>query len=168
MVSILKFKLVKLRFCPGMVSIPIDIASSPIDEKLLFLHDDGSNELSPPSSRCLNKTIVYPEEINVISEDQFLTTLMAKRETYAYQFSPSNQVTTTATIMKVASIPPYFAYDDFDRDLDVGMVHEKILRHNNVKNMFVHLKYFFRVCLSSHNTADTNHMRIQRCLQLPL
>ena len=84
LVSIPRSKLVKLVFCPGMGSSPIGAASSPIDEKLLFLHGDGSDELGPPSPLCLQTTVVASAEVNVMTEEQCLTALTAKGAEYTY------------------------------------------------------------------------------------
>ena len=138
-----------------MGASPIGAASSPIEDKLLLLHGDGSDELGPPSPLCLQQSVVDATEINVMLEVQCLTAITAKGANYTYPLLPRNQVTSTATIMQVAPIPPYFVYDGFEGDLDAGMVYERLLRHNDVDNeMFTHLKDFLRACLSSHNTAD--------------
>ena len=48
LVSIPKTKFVKVVFCPGIGTSPIGVAASPVDDKFLLLHGDGSIDISPP------------------------------------------------------------------------------------------------------------------------
>ena len=90
LVNISKTKLVKVVFCPGLGSSPIGVASTPIDDKLLFLHGDGSNNIGPPLALCLPKDIVAPAEVNVMTEAQFTTAVTTKGAVYTYPLLPRN------------------------------------------------------------------------------
>ena len=69
LVNIPKSALVKVVFCPGMGSSPIGGGASPVEDKFLFLHGDGSEDIAPPASLCLPKLIATPEEVNVMTEN---------------------------------------------------------------------------------------------------
>ena len=155
LVNIPRSKLVKVVFCPGMGSSPIGVAASAIDEKFLFLHGDGSEDIAPPSPLVFPRLVATPAEMNIMTEEQITTSLTTKGVNYTYPLLQRNHITTQETIMRIAPLPPYFVYDGFEGDLDAGLVYERLLQHNDVENeMFSHLKSFLRACLSSHNAGD--------------
>ena len=137
-----------------------------MDDKFLFLHGDGSDEIGPPPPLCLPKNIVTPVGVHVMTEDQIMTALTSKGTQYTYPLIHQTQVLAQDTILKVAPIPPYFLYDGFEGGLDATLVYERLLRHNDVTDdIFAHLKTFLRACLLSHNTADNNRVPTLRYLR---
>ena len=55
----------------------------------------------------------------------------------------------------MAPNPPYFVYDAFDEDLDVGLLYKQLMKHNGFKyNMFQQLKELVWVYMSSHNMVN--------------
>ena len=140
---------VKVVFCAGMGSTPIGTTPSPIAQKLLFLHGDGNEELGPPHPLAFPSSMVTREEVAVMSEDQLLQALATKGDTFCYPLVPNTRIDESATLMKMAPIPPYFVYDGFDANLNAALVYERLLCHSEGDNvMFDALKQFLRACLS--------------------
>ena len=149
LVNVPKTCKVKVVFCPGMGSSPIGEEPSAIDDHLLFLHGDGSQELGPPLPLSFSSAAANQKEVSVLTEAQFTATVTAKGENYPYPLVASRYITEKKLLMKLAPIPAYFVYDGFHHDLNAGLVYERLMKHNNVENdMFTYLKHFLRGCIS--------------------
>ena len=56
--------------------------------------------------------------------------------------------------MQMALIPPYFVYDGFENGLDSEIILERIMSvSSTTSNMFTHLQYILRACLTSNNAG---------------
>ena len=57
--------------------------------------------------------------------------------------------------MQMDLIPPYLAYDGFEKYLEAALVLERILNvSTTTSNIMTHLHNFLRACLTSHNAGD--------------
>ena len=92
---------------------------------------------------CLPATVVEPKTVEVMTVTQFSTIINSKGAIYSYPLLARNAVSMSGEIMQIYSIPPYFVYDGFEKDLDVALVLERVMSVNpSVNNMFTHLNFF--------------------------
>ena len=157
LVNVPKTKYVKVVYALGVGTSPIGGMASQIDDKILLLHGDGGPDIGPPQTLCVEKAAAASEEVWVMSEEQFTTTITTKGPDYSHPLIMRNAVLTSKTILKLAPLPAYLVYDGIDEDLDAALVLERVMAEPPnlaTQEIFVHLKSFLRACLSSHNNAD--------------
>ena len=145
LVSVPKTKYAKVLYAPGMGTSPIGGAASQIDDKILLLHSNGGADIGPPQTLCLEKTVATQEDMWVMSEEQFTTTITAKGPNYYHPLLMRNTVATSEKVLKLAPIPAYLVYDSVDEDLNAALVLERVLAEpTNVTSLeaFTHLKTF--------------------------
>ena len=67
LVNVAKTLLVKVVYCPGMGSSPIETIPSSIDGKLLFLQGDGNADLGPPQPVCFPASTIEEHDVAMMT-----------------------------------------------------------------------------------------------------
>ena len=102
--------------------------------------------------------MVDRKTVAVMTEAQFIATITSKGAAYTYPLLEKSNVTNTQQTMQMDPITTYFVYDGFENDLDAALFLERIVSvSSTTSNMFTHLKYFLRACLTSQNVGDNKH-----------
>ena len=93
--------------------------------------------------------------VDATTEEKFTANITAKGEANTYPLLEKSNVTNTERTIYMVLIPPYLVYDGFENDLDAALIFEHIMSVlSTTSNMFTHLQYFLRSCLTSHKMWD--------------
>jgi hypothetical protein len=130
-------------------------ATSPVDNKFLFMTGDGGGDIGLPTPIVLPASMRDVKTVASMTHLQFATKLTEKGADYEWPLLRRDKVTTTKDIMQFAPIPSYLVLDGFVGDIDAAEVYERVLSINNDDvEMYSHLKNFLLACLSAHNAPD--------------
>ena len=130
----------------GTVDIGKD---SPIADKYLCLHGEGSTDLGPPDLRIFPNSLM--ESVNALTptDDEVQHALTTKGAAYGVHLIAPRLVANDhkEKLLRIAPIPPYFVYDAFEKPLDAAMIYERLLACAHESNMIAHAKPFLRAAL---------------------
>ena len=131
---------------------------SPIADKYLCLHGEGSAELGPPDLRIFPNSISEQIEVLSPSDDEVQQALTQKGAEYgAHLIAPrlvSNE--NKENILRIAPIPSYFVYKAFENSLNAGMIYERLLTCTHESDMITHAKAFLRAAMVGPFRATDN------------
>ena len=93
-------------------------------------------------------------KVHVITEEQFISTLITKGVDYTYPLVTKLNISTMEEIMKFSLITLYFVYDEFENYLDAALVLERIISSSETNLVFQHSNFFLRACMTSDGAGD--------------
>jgi hypothetical protein len=141
---------------------------SPINSRLLLLHGDGGPDIGLPHPYVLPLETLTVNNVAVMTDEQFTTTLTTKGANFAYPLLPSNRVLETQPILQIAPIPTYLVYDGLNQDLNAADILERLMSVDTADNdTYTHLRHMLRACLSAHNQNQNKPYIAQQYLMAP-
>jgi hypothetical protein len=160
-------KLVKVVYGAG-IGISAIGQHSPINSRLLLLHGDGGPDIGLPHPYVLPTETLTANNVAVMTDEQFTTTLTDKGPNFAYPLLANNRVLETKPILQIAPIPTYLVYDGLNQDLNAADILERLMSLDTVDNeMYTHLKHMLLACLCSHNVNQNKPYIAQQYLMAP-
>lgn len=146
----------------GLGTSPLG-GTSPIDNQILALYQEGDKEIGPPLHIMLPPTMIATEERLCPSGQKVQASLMTAQQTTVYPMYRSASVgNDKESMMMMAPVPAHLFLDGFDKDLDAPVIYERLLRCAEVEEEYVqHALKVVRSALVQPN-------RDQHCVHLSM
>lgn len=120
---------------------------SPVANKMLALFGEGGAELGTPQVLVVPDTIRHKVTVKTLTDATILQAFQGGQQTVDQPVAPAREVTTEASIMRIAPVPAYMIFDGFNDDLDASMVYERLMDVQDRTPMIDHALMFLRSCM---------------------